>query len=98
MNKKQIRQNLEATLVKNIEDLLLSINPEATNKVLDIVFGASKIIAKKFYKSIKQQQQRKETPVAKKASKKSKATPAPKKKTAAPAKTAAAKSKTKSQK
>ena len=53
MNKKHLRKNLELSLVKTIEDLLISINPEAAKQVDEIIFGASKIITKKFYKSIK---------------------------------------------
>ncbi|MEI6488918.1 MAG: hypothetical protein WCP52_08145 [Bacteroidota bacterium] len=53
MNKKQLRKDLELALVKNIEDLLISIQPEACKEVDEIIFGASRIIAKKFYKSIK---------------------------------------------
>ena len=60
MNKKQLRKNLELSLVKTIEDLLISINPEATKQVDEIIFGASKIIAKKFYKSIKVKEEKAE--------------------------------------
>ncbi len=75
MNKKHLRKNLELSLVKTIEDLLISINPEAAKQVDEIIFGASKIIAKKFYKSIKVKEE-------KKVEKKS---PEAKKKTAKPA-------------
>jgi hypothetical protein len=66
MNKKQLKKELEVTLVKTIEDLLISINPQATNEVSDIIYGASKILAKKFYKSMKHQQEKKQEPATKK--------------------------------
>ena len=80
MNKKQLRKDLELALVKNLEDLLISINPEAAKKVDEIIFGAAKIIAKKFYKSIKQKEEKeaekKPEPAKKKAVKPlAKATP-----------------------
>ncbi len=70
MNKKQQRKELEVTLVKTIEDLLLSINPEAARDVLEITYGAAKILAKKFYKAVKHTEEKKETPVKKKPVKK----------------------------
>ncbi len=60
MNKKHLRKELELSLVKTIEDLLISINPEATKNVDEIIFGASKIIAKKFFKSLKFKEEKKE--------------------------------------
>jgi len=66
MNKKQLRKELEATLFKTIEDLLISINPEAANEVSDITYGASRILAKKFYKSVKQQEEKKAKPIKQK--------------------------------
>ena len=77
MNKKQLKKDLEVSLVKTIEDLLISINPDAAKHVNDLVYGASKILAKKFYKSIKHKEEKKE-PIAK--------TPAIKKSPAASAK------------
>jgi len=74
MNKKQLRKDLELALVKNIEDLLISIHPEASKEVDEIIFGASRIIAKRFYKSIKQKTEKK---TVKKQPKKTKA-PTPK--------------------
>ena len=59
MNKKQLRKDLELALVKNIEDLLISIHPEACKEVDEIIYGASRIIAKRFYKSIKQKTEKK---------------------------------------
>ena len=77
MNKKQQRKDLEVALVKHIEDLLISVNPEATKKVSDIIYGASKILAKKFYKSVKNKEEKKAAPAKKAAQKKT----APKKAT-----------------
>ena len=60
MNKKHLRKELELSLVKTIEDLLISINPEGAKNVDEIIFGASRIIAKKFYKSLKIKEDKKE--------------------------------------
>lgn len=53
MNKKELRKELELTLVKTIEEVLNKRNHEAAKKIREITYGASKIIAKKFYKSLK---------------------------------------------
>ncbi len=70
MNKKQLRKDLEVTLVKTIEDLLISVNPDAAKNVSDIIYGASKILAKKFYKSVKNKEEKKTASPKKKTSKK----------------------------
>ena len=82
MNKKQQRKDLEVTLIKTIEDLLISINPDAALDVNEIIFGASKILAKKFYKAVKQKEEKKEIPAKKKIV--GKAAKAPAKKVAKP--------------
>ena len=83
MNKKQQRKELEVTLVKTIEDILISINPEAARDVVEITYGAAKILAKKFYKAVKHTEEKKEIPAKKKTA--TKAVKAPAVKTAKPA-------------
>lgn len=53
MKKKELRKELELTLIKAIEEPLNKRNAEAARKIREITFGAAKIIAKKFYKSVK---------------------------------------------
>ena len=82
MNKKHLRKELELSLVKTIEDLLISINPEGAKQVDEIIFGAAKIIAKKFYKSLKHKEDKeaeKKKPAAKKKEEKAAPKSAPKK-------------------
>ncbi len=66
MNKKQQRKELEAALFKTIEDLLISINPESASQISDITYGASRILAKKFYKSVKHKEEKKAQPAKQK--------------------------------
>lgn len=70
MNKKQLRKELEVSLVKTIEDLLISVNSDVAKKVNDITLGAAKIIAKKFYKNLKEVNEKKASDKKKKAVKK----------------------------
>jgi hypothetical protein len=55
MNKKELRKELELTLVKTIEDVLNKHNAKSAKKVRRTTFEVSKIVAKKFYKSLKQE-------------------------------------------
>ncbi len=59
MDKKKQRKELEHSLVTIIENALIAINPEAAKEVNDIVYGASKILAKKFFKAYKPVQKKK---------------------------------------
>jgi predicted transposase YdaD len=94
MNKKHLRKELELSLVKAIEDLLISKNPEAAKQVDEIIFGASRIIAKKFYKSIKHKEEKK-VEAKKVAPKKKAAKAAPKSSPEKVAKAGTAKAKSK---
>src|SRR4051812_1881282 len=53
MNKKELRKELELSLVRSIEAVLSKNNSAATKKIRKTTFDASKTIAKKFYKSLK---------------------------------------------
>lgn len=80
MNKKELRKELELTLVKAIEEVLNKKNSEATKKIRKTTYDASKSVAKKFYKSLKEKPKAKAKPKSKPATKaKAKtSTPAPK--------------------
>jgi len=54
MNKKELRKELELTLVKTIEEVLSKKNAESAKKVRKTTHEASKTIAKKFYKAMKE--------------------------------------------
>lgn len=53
MNKKELRKQLELTLVKTIEEVLNKNNSDATKKIRKTTYEASKNVAKKFYKTLK---------------------------------------------
>jgi hypothetical protein len=54
MNKKELRKELELTLVKTIEEVLSKKNAESAKKIRKTTHESSKAIAKKFYKAIKE--------------------------------------------
>lgn len=54
MNKKELRKELELTLVKTIEEVLSKKNADSAKKVRKTTHEASKAIAKKFYKALKE--------------------------------------------
>ena len=64
MNKKELRKELELTLVKTIEEVLSKKNSEASKKIRKTTYEASKTIAKKFYKSLKEKPKAKQKPSA----------------------------------
>lgn len=80
MNKKELRKELELILVKTIEEVLSKKNSEASKKIRKTTYDASKSIAKKFYKSLKEKPKTKEKPKSKptKKAKTKVATPSPK--------------------
>lgn len=53
MSKKELRKELELTLVKTIEEVLNKQNTVATSKIRKTTHEASKMVAKKFLKIIK---------------------------------------------
>ncbi len=53
MNKKELRKELELSLIKVIEETLNKKNPEAGKEIKKATHQASKSVAKKFYKAIK---------------------------------------------
>lgn len=69
MNKKELRKELELTLVKAIEEVLSKKNSEATKKIRKTTYDASKSVAKKFYKSLKEKPKAKAIPKNKPATK-----------------------------
>ena len=80
MNKKELRKELELALVKSIEDVLSKKNSVASKKVRKTTYEASKAVAKKFYKSLKEKAKpkTKAKPKSKPAAKAKSAAPAPK--------------------
>lgn len=54
MNKKELRKELELTLVKTIEEVLSKKNAESAKKIRKTTYEAGKMIAKKFYKAAKE--------------------------------------------
>jgi hypothetical protein len=54
MNKKALRKQLELALIKAIEETLNKRNALAAGQIKKKVNEASKLIAKKFYKTIKE--------------------------------------------
>ncbi len=54
MTKKELRKELELTLVKTIEEVLSKKNPDNAKKLRKTTQEASKVVAKKFYKSLKE--------------------------------------------
>lgn len=63
MSNKILRKELELTLTKTIEDVLTKVNAGAAKKVNKSTREASKIIAKKFFKTIKSDAKVKKTPL-----------------------------------
>lgn len=64
MNKKELRKELELTLVKSLEEVLSKRNVEVTKKIRKTTHEASKMVAKKFLKNIQPIKENKvETPV-----------------------------------
>lgn len=53
MDKKELRKELEILLIHSIEDTLNKKDSATTKKIRKTTFEVSKVIAKKFYKSIK---------------------------------------------
>ena len=53
MNKKELRKELELQLVKSIDAVLSKKNATVAKNIRKNTFGASKTLAKKFYKSLK---------------------------------------------
>ena len=53
MDKKELRKELEILLIHSIEDTLNKRDSTITKKIRKTTFDVSKVIAKKFYKSIK---------------------------------------------
>ena len=65
MNKKELRKELELLLVKSIETVLNKKNAAITKSIRKNTFSASKAIAKKFYKSLKEKPVPKSSPSVK---------------------------------
>lgn len=74
MSNKILRKELELTLVKTIEEVLTKVNPGVAGKIKKSTQEASKIVAKKFFKTIKSEAKIKKTP-GKKVVKKTAVTP-----------------------
>ncbi|MEO6883906.1 MAG: hypothetical protein ABI199_07765 [Bacteroidia bacterium] len=53
MDKKELRKELEFLLIHSIENTLNKRDCLVTRKIRETTFEAAKIVAKKFYKSIK---------------------------------------------
>lgn len=53
MGKKDLRKELELSLVKEIENVLNKLDNTVTGKIRKATYQASKLIAKKFYKALK---------------------------------------------
>ena len=70
MSKKELRKELELTLIKTLEEVLNKQNAAATSKISKTTHEASKMVAKKFYKTIKSIPEKKEIIIAKKTVKK----------------------------
>ena len=51
MNKKELRKELEHTLISAIEDVLNKKNTEAAQKITNAIHAASKKISKNFFKT-----------------------------------------------
>lgn len=69
MSKKELRKELELSLLKALEDILNKKNAEITKKIRKTSQEASKIVAKKFFKNLNVATQNK-TVIAKKILKK----------------------------
>lgn len=52
MSKKELRKELELSLLKALEDILNKKNTEITKKIRKTSQEASKIVAKKFFKNL----------------------------------------------
>lgn len=53
MSKKELRKELELSLVKEIENVLNKLDAAITGKIRKTTYQASKQVAKKFYKALK---------------------------------------------
>lgn len=74
MSKKELRKELELLLVRSIENVLNQKNATTAKSIRKNTLGASKTIAKKFYKSLKTETKSVAKPAPRKSTKAIKST------------------------